>query len=72
MPVYDFACDTCGAEFEERTEPGATPRCPSCDSDETRRLFRPIAPPARIGLRGAAAKRSNAQRAAREEKKRGG
>ena len=71
MPLYDFACDACGAEFEARTEPGATPPCAGCGSPQTRRLYRPIAPPARIGLRGLAAKRSDAKRAEREARRRG-
>jgi putative FmdB family regulatory protein len=71
MPLYDFACDACGGEFEARAEPGGTAPCPGCGAVETRRLFRPIAPPARIGLRGLAAKRSNAARAAREARRRG-
>ena len=72
MPLYDFACPSCGAEFEAVADPGATATCPSCGADGAARLWRPIAPPARIGLRGYAAQRSNDTRRAREERKRGG
>ncbi len=68
MPLYDFRCDACGGEFEALAAPGAPAPCPACSAD-ARRLFRPIAPPARIGLRGAAAARSNATRRAREEQR---
>ena len=71
MPLYDFACEACDTEFEARADPGATAPCPECGGSETRRLFRPIAAPARIGLRGDAAKRSDAARAAREARRRG-
>jgi putative FmdB family regulatory protein len=68
MPLYDFRCDACAGEFEALAAPGAGAPCPACGSS-ARRLFRPIAPPARIGLRGAAAARSDATRRAREEQR---
>jgi putative FmdB family regulatory protein len=73
MPLYDFACDRCAHEFEAQADPGATAPCPDCGAppDATRRLWRPIAPPAKIGLRGHAARKSNAARAAREARRRG-
>lgn len=71
MPLYDFACGACGAEFEARAAPGAAAGCPACGAPDATRLFRPIAPPARLGLRGAAARESNARRAEREAKRRG-
>jgi len=71
VPTYDFACDACGGEFEGFAEPGGTAPCPACgDPGRVRRLWRPIAPPARIGLRGLAARRSDAARRAREERRR--
>ena len=69
MPLYDFACDACDERFEARTEPGEAPPCPACGSEATRRLFTPISPPAKMGLRGAAARQSDAVRADREWKK---
>lgn len=71
MPLYDFRCPHCEAEFEALAGAGADATCPSCGADDAKRLWRPIAPPAKVGLRGLAAQRSNAARRAREEKKRG-
>jgi putative FmdB family regulatory protein len=71
MPLYDFACNACAHEYEARAEPGATVPCEACGSEDTRRLYRPIAPPAKIGLRGLAARRSDAKRAEREARRRG-
>jgi putative FmdB family regulatory protein len=71
MPLYDFACDACGHEFEARAEPGGLAPCPACSAVEVRRLWRPIAPPAKIGLRGRAARESDARRAEREARRRG-
>ncbi len=42
----------------------------SCGATEARRLLSQVAAPARIGLRGVAARRSDATRKAREERKR--
>lgn len=70
MPVYDFGCRACGAQFEARVPYGQTPACPECGSHEGERLVSPFAGPFRVGLRGAAARRSNAVRHAREEQRR--
>ena len=65
MPLYDFACDGCDERFEAWTKPGETPPCPACGA-ESRRLFTPIPPPAKLGLRGRAARESDARRVDRE------
>jgi putative FmdB family regulatory protein len=70
MPIYDFRCESCGAEFEELVPAGELPPCPSCGAPEPRRLLSQVAPTPRIGLRGAEARRSDATRKAREERKR--
>jgi hypothetical protein len=41
-----------------------------CQTPEAQRVFSPFAGPFKIGLRGAAARRSNAIRRAREEQRR--
>ena len=69
MPLYDFTCDACDVNFEAWAKPGEAPPCPTCGAERTRRLFTPIAPPAKLGLRGGAARDSDARRAEREVKK---
>ncbi len=71
MPLYDFACQSCAETFEARAEPGATAPCPACASQDVRRVYGPIAPPAKLGLRGRAARESDGRRAEREAKRRG-
>jgi putative FmdB family regulatory protein len=69
VPIYEFECGACGERFEELVRMGETPPCPACGG-ETRRLLSQVAPTPRIGLRGAAARKSDATRRAREERKR--
>jgi putative FmdB family regulatory protein len=70
VPIYDFKCESCGAEFEELVRAGDAPACPGCGAPEPRRLLSQVAPTPRIGLRGAEARKSDATRKAREERKR--
>ncbi|HEX8052554.1 MAG TPA: zinc ribbon domain-containing protein [Thermoleophilaceae bacterium] len=70
VPIYDFHCEACGTTFEELVRGDSAPPCPSCGAAEPRRLISQVSPPARVGLRGAAAKRSDSLRKAREERKR--
>lgn len=70
MPLYDFLCRACGQTFEAQTGVEELPACPSCGAGETERQLRTFAGPFRVGLRGAAARRSNSQRQAREERRR--
>jgi putative FmdB family regulatory protein len=72
MPLYDFECDACGERFEELTAADARPACPACGSADTRRLLSQISPPQRIGLRGVAARKSDATRKSREERRQEG
>jgi putative FmdB family regulatory protein len=69
MPLYDFRCRACGESFEARVPHSQTPPCPLCGA-ETERLLSVFAGPFTVGLRGYAARRSNAARAAREELRR--
>jgi putative FmdB family regulatory protein len=67
MPLYEFRCSACGAGFEEIVLAGGTARCPECGSEETERVFSPIAPPrVPVGLTGKAARESDARRSERE------
>ena len=68
MPIYEFACDRCGAAFEELTGAGETPRCPECSSPDVRRLYSTVSRTPRLGLRGADARRSDARRRAERER----
>jgi putative FmdB family regulatory protein len=70
MPIYDFECQSCGHRFEELTRASELPPCPECGAPEPRKLLSQVSPSPRIGLRGASARKSDATRRAREEKKR--
>jgi putative FmdB family regulatory protein len=53
MPLYAYACDACGHEFEQLTMAGTTadPVCPSCESPKVARGFGlPARPAAGRGL----------------------
>ena len=32
MPIYEYACNKCGQEFETLVRSGTVPDCPSCHS----------------------------------------
>ena len=32
MPIYEYACEACGREFEKLVRSGETPACPQCES----------------------------------------
>ncbi len=68
MPIYEFACASCGERFEELVPAGAYVPCPACGG-EGQRVYSPVTT-LKIGPQGADARRSNATRRAREEKKR--
>jgi len=70
MPLYDFCCRACGEGFEARAPHDQLPPCPVCGAPGAERLLSPFAGPFTVGLRGAAARRSNAVRQAREEQRR--
>ncbi|MFL5824792.1 MAG: FmdB family zinc ribbon protein [Solirubrobacteraceae bacterium] len=70
MPLYDFVCRSCGEPFEARTAVDELPACPACGEPGAERLLTGFAGPFTVGLRGAAAKRSNSLRQAREEQHR--
>jgi putative FmdB family regulatory protein len=70
MPLNDFACRACGEQFEAFTSAGGRAPCPACGADDVERRFGGFAGPFTVGLRGAAARRSDAQRRVREEQRR--
>lgn len=65
MPLYDFRCQACQHDFEAQVPFGQLPPCPECGATTEKRLA-PFAGPFTVGIRGYAAKQSNAERAARE------
>jgi putative FmdB family regulatory protein len=70
VPLYEFACDACGAQFQELTAPGGMAPCPACGNERVTRVFSPIADRGLgVGLTGAAARDSNVRRAEREAAK---
>lgn len=69
MPLYEFACQSCGEHFEELATVDETPACPVCGASDPERLLSNISPPPRMGLRGAEARRSDSLRRAREEQR---
>lgn len=70
MPLYEFSCRVCGTQFEARVPHGENPACPECGDHEGERLVSPFAGPFTVGLRGSVARRSNALRRVRGEKRR--
>jgi len=49
MPLYSFACQDCGRDFETLARFDETPACPACGSAQTQRLLSLIAKPASGG-----------------------
>jgi putative FmdB family regulatory protein len=49
MPLYDFHCPTCDKNVELLVRFDATPPCPSCGSDEMRRLVSGTRAPGKSG-----------------------
>lgn len=40
MPIYEYACSTCGHRFEQLMRIGAdAPPCPACSATDVRRLI---------------------------------
>ena len=39
MPIYEYACKSCGREFEALVRGSRTPVCPECKSTELERRF---------------------------------
>jgi putative FmdB family regulatory protein len=70
VPLYEFACDACGARFEKLTPPGCTAPCPACGNERVTRVFSAIAATGPdVGLTGRAARESDERRGEREAAK---
>jgi putative FmdB family regulatory protein len=67
VPLYDFRCRSCGEQFEEFAPAGQSVPCPACGTPDAERVYHAFAGPFTTAPRGVAARRSNAQRRAREE-----
>ena len=39
MPLFEYRCEACGAEFEALVGPGETARCPQCGGDRLKKLL---------------------------------
>jgi putative FmdB family regulatory protein len=39
VPLYDYRCKGCGAEFEALVRPPAAPACPACAGADLERLL---------------------------------
>jgi putative FmdB family regulatory protein len=45
MPIYEYACNKCGHEFEALVRSGAVPDCPGCRSTDLDRKLSAFATP---------------------------
>ncbi|RMG74142.1 MAG: zinc ribbon domain-containing protein [Nitrospirae bacterium] len=39
MPVYEYICNSCGAEFEKLVFGSQKVNCPNCNSDDLKKKF---------------------------------
>ena len=62
MPLYDYHCPACQAEFELLVRTSTVPTCPQCGATELERAVSRIAPAGKIE----AIRRSNRRAAAAE------
>jgi len=49
MPIYGYACKSCGREFETLVRSSDTPACPSCGGEELDQKLSLIAAPVKHG-----------------------
>jgi len=50
MPIYEYACKSCGSEFETLVRSSSVPDCPSCHSTE---LEKKLSVPGAVGAAAA-------------------
>lgn len=46
MPIYEYACEDCGHEFEALVRSDSTPECPKCQSTQ---LEKQLSVPGAVG-----------------------
>ncbi|MCA9109716.1 MAG: zinc ribbon domain-containing protein [Planctomycetaceae bacterium] len=39
MPLFEFRCENCEAQFEELVRQGEQPECPHCESSQVEKLM---------------------------------
>jgi putative FmdB family regulatory protein len=49
MPLYGYACNTCGHDFETLVRSSETPACPCCGGADLERQLSLVAAPAKGG-----------------------
>jgi putative FmdB family regulatory protein len=68
MPIYEFRCEQCGAEFEALTEAGAEVDCPVCGSERPKRVYSAQAAPFSLVKPGGDARKQEARNAKLRER----
>ena len=64
MPIFEFECEECGAEFEELVAAGTeSGTCPKCGSERSRRLWSAPAAPYKLVKTPGAARQQEARNA---------
>lgn len=61
MPLHDYRCSACGAQFERLVRAGETPTCPACAGSALERLVSAVAPAGRSRAIVASARRAAAR-----------
>jgi putative FmdB family regulatory protein len=49
MPIHEFRCRGCGAQFEKLVRSGTEVACPSCTGQAVDKLVSSVAPPGKSG-----------------------
>ena len=61
MPLFDFHCPACGADFERLVRAGTLPDCPQCHATTVERRLSRIAPAGTCAAVVASARRAAAK-----------
>lgn len=49
MPIFEYACESCGKEFEALVRGAERPECPDCGTEDVSKLFSAPAAPVMSG-----------------------